>query len=92
MDTPKDLSFDHKQNKNVTETSKNVGTNLHDAIDKVAEKAKPAIDSLAQSAHKNVERLAFRGGQLKTYVGVIWGQQKLYTKTPVNVGRYSFRH
>lgn len=65
MDTPKDLSFDHKQNKNVIEPPKNIGSNLHDAIDKVAEKAKPAIDSLAQSAHKNVERLAFRGGQLE---------------------------
>ena len=44
---------------------KNMDINLHDAIDKVAEKAKPAIDSLTQSAHRNVERLAFRTTQLE---------------------------
>ena len=65
MDTISDLSFDNKQNKNLSNMPKNTNTNLHNAIDKVAEKAKPAIDSLAQSAHKNVERLAFRTTQLE---------------------------
>lgn len=65
MDTTSDLSFDNKQNKNLSNMPKNMNTNLHDAIDKVAEKAKPAIDSLAQSAHKNVERLTFRTTQLE---------------------------
>jgi|GEM_PF-4930870 len=65
MDATSDLSFDNNQNKNLSNTPKNRNTNLHDAIDKVAEKAKPAIDSLAQSAHRNVELLAFRAAQLE---------------------------
>ncbi len=44
---------------------KNVESNLHETIDKVAEKAKPAIDSLAESAHRKVESLAFRAAQLE---------------------------
>jgi copper homeostasis protein CutC len=78
MDATSDLKVDHKQDKNLSDMPKNMGLNLHDTIDKVAEKAKPAIDSLAQSAHKNVERLAFRGGQLGDTYRRYLGASRIY--------------
>jgi ElaB/YqjD/DUF883 family membrane-anchored ribosome-binding protein len=84
MDAASDLSFDHKQDKNLSDMPKNMGSNLHDKIDKVAEKAKPAIDSLAQSAHKNVERLAFRGGRLgDTYQRYLGSSRNYIQKHPL---------
>jgi ElaB/YqjD/DUF883 family membrane-anchored ribosome-binding protein len=65
MDVTSDLSLDNNQNKILSNTLKDRNTNLHDAIDKVAEKAKPAIDSLAQRAHRKVELFAFRAGKLE---------------------------
>jgi ElaB/YqjD/DUF883 family membrane-anchored ribosome-binding protein len=50
---------------------KNVESNLqktidlHEAIDKIAEQAKPVIDSLAESAHRKLELLAFRAAQIE---------------------------
>jgi ElaB/YqjD/DUF883 family membrane-anchored ribosome-binding protein len=81
MDATSDLKVDHKQDKNLSDMPKNMGSNLHDTIDKVAEKAKPAIDSLAQSAHRNVELLAFRVAQLEDAYCRYLGTSKNYIQS-----------
>ena len=81
MDATSDFSWDNNQPKNLSNTLKNKNTNLHDAIDKVAEKAKPAIDSLAQSAHRKVELLAFRAEQLADSYRHYLGTSKIYIQS-----------
>lgn len=91
MDATSGIRIDN-QNKTLSNMSKIRNTNLHDAIDKVAEKAKPAIDSLAESAHRKVESLAFRAGKLEdTYHNYLGTSKNFIQSHPLmSVGAVMF--